>query len=328
MKEKAGRARSRERKKARAVGANRVLADSEKYVDPKTGRPLSPSQIKQVKELEQKYKKQVDKQISAAKNRKQKLIQMYKELGPRKLDAHIKKRTREIVSRISGKSGASSGAGSFFSSSESGKKKVNANSKSVLSLIVEADSSENARAAIRELLQVSREKGVRIGQVLVLGLNNWNLNRTKKPGKFSGNTSRFRFSTIEKFLRLSSFVQRTSIDARKVVKRLKVSGSPTWVVRHEGRDHVFDSSILVEDLFDDNGEFIEPSSESDEKESAAVLAKRKRYANKKTVSLRYDKAPVVVHGGEGGTLFGGELNAAPSSDVIFEHVDIEANSAL
>ena len=127
----------------------------------------------------------------------------------------------------------------------------------IVSVIVSAENGAHAIDVLQKSVQLSKK--VKIGNVLLV-------TSAEKAAKLS---SVFSAETNDVYLMQSSSAERAlaqSISALKlaqtevsvqspVMKRLRLSYSPTWIVRFEGKDYVFEGYQEISKYFTADGKF-------------------------------------------------------------------------
>ena len=107
---------------------------------------------------------------------------------------------------------------------------------SILSLIVDGEDPRELDKRLKQL-QTLAGRGVIIGDVLVLGTASDPL--AAFPERFAG----------------TGIVNAKRVDAASMLKRFGAQHVPTWIVRYQGVDYVFDGVENPEQLFSAKGVF-------------------------------------------------------------------------
>lgn len=104
-------------------------------------------------------------------------------------------------------------------------------SHSIVSLVVSGKDDSHLAESIEEI-QKLKKKGVLIGEIMVIG---------KTDQTFDKISESLGSSTME--------------DADSVARKYKINYSPTWIVRYQGRDYVFEGLKSPQSLFTSEGNF-------------------------------------------------------------------------
>lgn len=137
--------------------------------------------------------------------------------------------------------------------------------KSVLSLVVSAEDPNHAKRHLARLAWVAKHRKVKVGAVYVLGLHNDYVAKPADPSrdprgrKTPVHIEEIGTATVGplyKHLLTAGVPRYNKLLARKVFEDLDVRYSPTWVVRHRGRDYIFEGVSEPSKLFDRNGNFL------------------------------------------------------------------------
>jgi hypothetical protein len=142
--------------------------------------------------------------------------------------------------------------------------------KPVLSLVVNGTRQDHLVNALRKLSWLSQYRKVKIGSVLIAGRHSTDKNSRQKVfsqivGKDGKQIRQVNGSVAGKMVvgpQVYPYIEKVGlsqyevIESRKVIDRLKITYSPTWIVRHLGRDYIFEGYKNPVVLFDKNGGFI------------------------------------------------------------------------
>lgn len=162
-----------------------------------------------------------------------------------------------------------------FSQSRSSKTEKTYVPKSVLSLIISGKDPKHLKKHLGKLAWLAKYRNIKVGNVLVVGdldllvkggegkeAAKWNetLQAALKNKKFRKNDQLTELVMMHgpftKFLALAGMRHYEFEKADQILDRLKVSYSPTWIVRHLGRDYVFEGFSDPTHLFNTSGEFV------------------------------------------------------------------------
>lgn len=108
-------------------------------------------------------------------------------------------------------------------------------SHSIVSLVVSGKDEQHLSEVLSEIPKL-KSKGILVGDVMVIGKNEQN-------------------SRLDKIADELNLGQNSMEAADVVVKKYKISSSPTWIVRYRGRDYVFEGFKSPQALFTSQGEF-------------------------------------------------------------------------
>ena len=167
--------------------------------------------------------------------------------------------------------------------------------KDVLSLIVSGEDNAHLKASLEHLVWLKKNRGVRIGNIYILnfsgaaepgfpsaadehgvenailGLDPLTRSRitsllepakrnarrvsraVRSPKEPSAGLSE---SALEQYAAEAGVSSQEVLDSEKVFSRLKITNSPSWVVRHRGADYVLEGFTDLTKLFNEKGEFI------------------------------------------------------------------------
>ena len=144
--------------------------------------------------------------------------------------------------------------------------------KDTISLIVSGSDIGHVLEQVKKLELLVKHQNVRIGDVYVVGLGHIReladtVGKTKaKAVKDLSPIQRKRIlqqvrlngtplMLLEKNLKNIGLPYNQIEETNKIVDRLDITSSPTWVVRHHGRDYVFEGFSNPKGLFNSRGEF-------------------------------------------------------------------------
>ena len=136
----------------------------------------------------------------------------------------------------------------------------------ILSLIVDGSDSDHLNYALRRLSYVKRTRNVLIGEVFVTSwigvppnpaLISGDLMQALQSGKVEPREAYLLNQSQEaKYLQEAGVVSDRVIESRRILKRLGIENSPTWVVRYKGKDYVFEGFRDPASLFSKDGTFL------------------------------------------------------------------------
>ena len=136
--------------------------------------------------------------------------------------------------------------------------------KSVLSLIVSGADTEHLSRHTRKLSWMAKHRNVKIGNVFIVGMSTIGASLSDEKGK----KQRSRRSSkkvlpskvwLEKHyaeLSEAGLGNYEMVQADRLFDRLDINFSPTWVVRHLGRDYLFEGYNDPVHVFTKKGEFV------------------------------------------------------------------------
>ena len=140
--------------------------------------------------------------------------------------------------------------------------------QSVLSLVVSSEDTEMLEKCLQKLAWLAKNRNVKVGNVYIVGLRN--VAKLADPETVSshpgvtqeanskpwGQLSKLWFDKNYKLLSDAGFANHEIIQTQRLFDRLDISYSPTWVVRHLGRDYILEGYTDPSRYFTKDGEFI------------------------------------------------------------------------
>jgi len=137
--------------------------------------------------------------------------------------------------------------------------------KPVLSLIVSGKDSQHMGTHLEKLAWLKKHRNVQIGDVLIVGgfdkLVKTQAPRKKELSNKKLGRGRVLLGSYYKHLKNAGVPEQQMISAGKITKRLGIKNSPAWVVRHLGRDYIFEGFSNPVHLFNKYGEFVRSNNE-------------------------------------------------------------------
>jgi hypothetical protein len=146
---------------------------------------------------------------------------------------------------------------------------------STLSLVLSGAEQKHLQKHLSSLVIINKKQKVKIGEVLVVG-DVLAIEKLKASGqskevsqKFQQELNNSEFRTIDelyefimlhgkytKYPALVGLTHSEMKEAKRVLDFYQIESSPTWIVRHLGRDYVFEGFEDPFSLFNNRGEFI------------------------------------------------------------------------
>jgi hypothetical protein len=136
-----------------------------------------------------------------------------------------------------------------------------------LSLIVSAVPESHYRLTMQQLFQIQKEGKIKIGEIFVVGKNlDWmdeqiaqhNEETSKIKDAPKNSVPEFTLKRTRTDEYLSEHFSHTGLaEAPPLLKYLQISSSPTWVVRYNGQNHVYEGLQNPTDLFTSEGQYKE-----------------------------------------------------------------------
>lgn len=136
----------------------------------------------------------------------------------------------------------------------------------VVSLVVSGESQQHVAEQLERLLRLKTQRNVKIGEVLITGTMGFPApvryradNGKSAPDRISMTQSEVGVATVGpvyRYLEKIGLPRYRPFEAQKIIERLKLQYSPTWIVRHLGRDYVFEGFEDPSAFFNRQGEFI------------------------------------------------------------------------
>jgi len=191
--------------------------------------------------------------------------------------------------------------------------------KATLNLVVAAKPAGHALKHIERLAEVKKRYGITIGQVAIVGADKsfpffstpikGTPKRIKNPGP-KGRALQLKkmgvqSSPLQRAIKKLGLTQKsTGNTADELLTRLKTSSSPTWIVRFQGNDYVFEGGFHPREFFNKRGYFIKTGE-----------TKPRLTADGNNISLFDQKTPVIsARKSGGGVRFPGPVTA-PVPDI-------------
>ena len=161
--------------------------------------------------------------------------------------------------------------------------------QAIVNLIVSGENVNNVTDCVREIAKLAA-KDVMIGKIILIGgssssqlqiyknpaaeLNIHNA-YTEYASKFAKSKSRapsiqefnmqnlkfgnsFELQNLAKDLGIDNYVSSTK--AVEIIDNLKIENSPTWVVKHKGKNYIYEGYDSISRLFSKSGQFLEGNS--------------------------------------------------------------------
>ncbi len=158
----------------------------------------------------------------------------------------------------------------FLSSGSQAKKADPYAPKPVLSLIVNGKREDHLSNALRKLSWLAKHRDVKVGSVLIAGRHaSDEKSRQRVLAQVMDKDGRQKQRVTDSvagrmavgpqvypYIEEVGLSQYEVIESRKVIERLNITYSPTWIVRHLGRDYIFEGYQNPIVLFDKNGGFL------------------------------------------------------------------------
>ena len=136
--------------------------------------------------------------------------------------------------------------------------RVNYRPRSMLSLVVDGRDPNHALSYLKKLSTLVNRKNVKIGSVLIIG-ESYADKKAKEQNlakylvdQRSKNTPSQRY---ERALKTNDLPLSKPLLYAGVLSQLEITSSPTWIVRHAGRDYIFEGFKNPETFFNKKGEF-------------------------------------------------------------------------
>ncbi|MCB0325613.1 MAG: hypothetical protein KDD69_18655 [Bdellovibrionales bacterium] len=134
---------------------------------------------------------------------------------------------------------------------------------STLSLVVDGSNRDHLKECFRQLAEMAQQRKVAVGNVYVVGVQGLQSSALQvlKRSVSNGQAAPRRaveaiHRTFYQPLEAAGLAHYEMVTADRVLGRWNLTYSPTWIVRHRGRDYVFEGFSNPNQLFNREGEFL------------------------------------------------------------------------
>ena len=126
-----------------------------------------------------------------------------------------------------------------------------------------ASDLEETKRCIEKLRWLTEHRKVKIGNVFIVGMSTWGaFVGSKAAGKNlqgdvpTGTAARAWLDANNEMLKAAGLTNSEVVRADRLYQKLDLRYSPTWIVRHMGKDYVYEGYHDPSRWFDRDGQFL------------------------------------------------------------------------